>query len=202
MLAAVAAFNRGDPDALRVAGEDDSATHRTRSQQRLGCSPSSPCRAARPMPLTAGDVELRVKETRALDHRRVVCSMETQHGIELVGIYAVDAGEITAACHYFSDVEMLVRVGIISDPATATDAKRAPDEAARTLRDSLAESRLEHRRQRLALVLSSLRERIRSAERGGAGVPRPLIAATREFESELADVSEQLRALKATNHVA
>lgn len=41
------------------------------------------------------------------------CSLLTGQGSELVGVYSVAHGRISDARHYFSDVELLERVGIV-----------------------------------------------------------------------------------------
>ncbi|HET8754573.1 MAG TPA: hypothetical protein VFM58_01100 [Solirubrobacteraceae bacterium] len=64
-----------------------------------------------------------------------------------------------------------------------------------TLRDTLVRSRLNHRKARLRLVLTALRDRVDELERNDAPVPEPLLAAITDFEAEFAAVSEGLAVL-------
>jgi hypothetical protein len=113
--AAVAAFNRGDPQALSVQRGDarSCGSDRTTHQQALGCSPMPSCRAGRPLPPGACETGVSLKSVHLLDDRRAVCHLVIGDSVDVAGIYAVDEGRITAACHYFSDLDLLVKVGIL-----------------------------------------------------------------------------------------
>jgi len=66
-----------------------------------------------------------------------------------------------------------------------------------TLWRRLLELRLQHRQERLQLVLSALRDRARTADGpGGAPVPEPLTAAIAGFQQELDAVQAELRGLE------
>ena len=66
-----------------------------------------------------------------------------------------------------------------------------------TLGRRLLELRLQHRQERLQLVLSALRDRARTADGpGGAPVPEPLTAAIAGFQQELDAVQAELRGLE------
>jgi len=201
--AALDGFNHGDQDALsaRTDGDPAAGPGARRTQARLGCSPCRACMAGRPMPLAAGESELSITAIRDLGQRRAVCSLATADGTKLVGLYAVDDGHITAACHYFSDIDMLDKLGILPVPALPTESRERDrptglkaitggPRASLSLADSLLESRLEHRRERLRLVIHALDQRVHALSDGRQTIPDALTAAIRGFQEEL----EQLRA--------
>lgn len=65
-----------------------------------------------------------------------------------------------------------------------------------TLGHRLLELRLQHRQERLQLVLAALRDRARPTDGPGeAHVPEPLAAAIAGFEEELGTVRAELRAM-------
>jgi hypothetical protein len=95
---AVDDFNRGNIEALMP---QDGAPARRR--------PSCPDAALvaideRPITITHMD---------GLEAQRVCCSLVTAHDSELVGIYDLADGRVARARHLFSDVDLLVRVGIL-----------------------------------------------------------------------------------------
>lgn len=97
--AAVDAFNRGQvralvPDALLPAG-----------RSRI---PADAARAAiDERPLSIGRIF-------SPDPGRVVCALVTAAGDQLVGIYSITDDRVTAARYYFSDVDLLISVGIVA----------------------------------------------------------------------------------------
>lgn len=63
------------------------------------------------MPLDAGESEVSLEAIYGVDARRAVCMLTAPDGTAIVGIYAVDDGRMSAACHYFSDDERLGTLG-------------------------------------------------------------------------------------------
>lgn len=200
--AAINAFNDGDDAALRP-----DPTGR-RAQEVLGCSAGRRCHTARPMPLAVGASHVTIDGIHMLDHRRAICRLRTIEGIEMTGVYAVDAGRLTAACHYFSDVDALIQAGILeadaevrSQPVSVPATSVAPspldpgDHVLPVLGDRLRETRLALRQDRLELVLRALDERTHAA--GDGGIPMPLVAAITDFQRELGEVRAALRDLNA-----
>jgi hypothetical protein len=116
--AAIAAFNAGDAQALRtrVPNQPDLEEGGPTAQELHDCNRGRPYCAVRPMPLTAGEHYVSLTASYELDHRRVVCELEAADSTRLVGIYSVDDGQMTAACHYFSTVAMLVKIGTLQSP--------------------------------------------------------------------------------------
>ena len=145
------------------------------------------------MPLVAGTSDLRITASRELGDRRVVCNLATADGTRLVGLYAVDAGRIIAACHYFSDMDMLERIGVLPAPAGVTAVPREANGSppALSLADGLLARRLSHRRERVQLVIHALDQRIRELNGGGQPVPGALTAAIRGFQEELDRIDAQ-----------
>jgi hypothetical protein len=200
--AALDGFNHGDQEALsaRTYGDPAAGPGTRRPQRRLGCSPCRTCIAGRPMPLAAGESELSLTAIRELGRGRAVCNLARADGTRLVGLYAVDDGHITAACHYFSDIEMLDKLGILPVPEPPTESPErdratgrrvttAAPPASPSLADSLHESRLAHRRERIRLVIHALDQRVHALIDSRQTVPDALTAAIRGFQKEL----EQLR---------
>jgi hypothetical protein len=195
---AVAAFNAGDQSALDGAARGDASVS-TCSQALLGCGPGRVCRISRPMPLVAGEHEVSVSACSVLDNGRAVCTLRTADA-ELVGIYKVADGAIVAGCHYFSDLDLLARIGTLPGRARARPAGRAVLAAAgggsATLGDALLETRLAHRLERLRLVIHAQDERLAALAASGRAVPHALLAAIQGFQHELLDVRRQLHALR------
>lgn len=99
--AAIDAFNRGDINALIP---DSGSRPSPRRWQRR--SPDAAIAAVDERPIAVSHIS-------SLDARRVFCALVTAHGSELVGVYALANGRIAEARHYFSDIELLVNVGIL-----------------------------------------------------------------------------------------
>jgi hypothetical protein len=138
IMAAIAAFNVGDEQALRTRVLNEPYPQRggPTPQALHDCRRGRPRDAVRPMPLTAGEDYVSVTAIHELDHRRVVCELEAADGTRVVGIYSVDAGQITAACHYFSTIAMLVKIGTLQSPVLDAIPERhrpAPKPAGRWL---------------------------------------------------------------------
>lgn len=113
VLAAIEACNRGDTGALTAAC-NGAAGARIGAKPRCGSLDAT---------LALEDGTISVRRVSCLDDRRVFCSLVTETGIDFVGIYCVDDGRITDARHYFSDVELLISVGILEeDPEIASAA--------------------------------------------------------------------------------
>ena len=217
--AAIAAHNEGDAGALsaHVDGQTGRAGADSGTQDLLGCAPGRACHALRPMPLRAGEIELAVRAIYPVDERCAVCELTTPDGTELVGVYAVDGGQISAACHYFSDIDLLAKVGTLTcglrrgvDPSASELVINArhtgigPAEAAlhaegprasATLAESLRELRLRHRHDRLQLVILALDERLGTLGASHRAIPQPLLAAIQGFQKELVSVRAVLRTL-------
>jgi hypothetical protein len=96
--AAIDAFNRGDVGAL--------IPRQHANGRRSGISPDATTTAVDERPIS-------VRHMSGLDARRVFCALVTAHGNELVGVYSLTNGRIAQARHYFSDVDLLVSVGIL-----------------------------------------------------------------------------------------
>ena len=90
-------------------------------QRALGCSRMPTCRADRPLPRIAREAGVALTSIRLLDHRRAVCRLLIGDTVEVTGLYAVDDGRITAACHYFSDLDLRGTVGVL-EPSDAAHA--------------------------------------------------------------------------------
>jgi hypothetical protein len=107
--AAIDAFNHGDAGAL-IPGEHPSL--------RPGqIAPDAAAAAIEERPIS-------ISRISSLDARRVFCALVTAHGSELVGVYSLANGRIADARHYFSDVDLLVCVGILDrDEAESTKAQ-------------------------------------------------------------------------------
>lgn len=102
--AAVGAFNRGDVEALipRSGGP---------RRRRRSCPDASSA--------AIGERPVSISHISCVDAGRVLCSLVTAHGTEVVGVYCLSDGRISDADHFFSDVELLVSVGILQPGATA-----------------------------------------------------------------------------------
>lgn len=192
--AALDEFNEGHRDALS-AWTGPGALH---PQALLGCSVSRTCSARRPVPVVAGSGKLSLVEIREVGEHRAVCNLVTENGIRLVGLYAVQDGCITAACHYLSDVDMLAEIGVL--PLTglpdATHEHHAPagvaakcsdPRASLSIGDSLLDARVAHRQRRLRLAIRALDLRVEALSDSGEPTPRALTQAIRGFQQELDD---------------
>jgi hypothetical protein len=106
--AAIEAFNRGDAGALIPSGP---------GSDRPRIAPDAAVIAVDERPLS-------IRHISSLDAHRVFCALVTAHHSELVGVYSLANGRIAEARHYFSDVELLVGVGILDgDEAESTKAQ-------------------------------------------------------------------------------
>lgn len=191
--AAVEAFNHGDQAALSAHGGPD-AVH---PQPLLGCLAARTCAARRPIPVVAGEGRLALIELREVGEDRAVCTLATDDGIRLVGLYAVHDGRIAAACHYLSDTDMLTELGVLplTDVPSETRGPDAPPAVAATdaapspasIGEGLLEVRLVHRQHRLRLAIHALDLRVEALTSGGRPIPRALTAAIRGFQQELDD---------------
>jgi hypothetical protein len=206
ICAAVAAFNAGDQLALGARAEDDQPAHVSAGvypQELLGCNPGRVCRSSRPMPLVAGKSEVSLKAISLLDDGRAVCTLTTVDA-QLVGMYAVADERIVAGCHYFSDLDLLSRIGTLPPHHTAQRAPRREEagdgSGPATLGDVLLEGRLAHRHERLRLVIHALDERLAALTASERVVPAALLAAIEGFQKELAHVRGELHALRRPSH--
>lgn len=189
---ALAAFNRGDAHALtpQAAGTDPAAP----AQERLGCADGRRCAEVRQMPFRAGERRLALLGVRELGDGRSVCEIEASDGTRLVGLYAVADGVITAACHYFSDVATLERIGVLPQQRADGALGEPADTAPATLAGELHATRLAHRRHRLRLAIRALDQRVQALGDEVAGVPTALIHAIRDFQQELRALDESAHA--------
>lgn len=107
---AIDAFNRGDAKALIPRAGDGADTD---SCDTVRPRPDRGLPEATVFALEGGTIS--VRHISCLDARRVFCELIMPDGTDLVGIYAVDDERISDARHYFSDIDMLVTVGILED---------------------------------------------------------------------------------------
>jgi hypothetical protein len=107
---AVEEFNRGDVAAL-IPSEGRAA------RRRRAC-PDAALVAIEGRPVSISHIS-------CVDARRVFCSLRTAHGHEVAGVYFLDHGRISQASHCFSDIDLLVSVGILQ-PGDADGALQAP----------------------------------------------------------------------------
>lgn len=205
---ALDAFNDGDGHALDPAPPGDGAPGRSRptSQSLLGCSPCRTCVGRRAMPVAAGENAVSLIGIQEVGAGRAVCNLATADGSRLVGLYAIDAGRIAAACHYLSDVETLTELGILplagdvgatGDPAAPSASADHDVRGALSVGEELRGLRLAQRRRRLRLAIHELDVRVDALSGGGHPIPRGLTVAIREFQRELDDVLASAPAAQA-----
>jgi hypothetical protein len=95
---AVDDFNRGDIEALMP-------------RQEAGMRRRTPCPDAAVVAIDERPIA--IAHIAGLDADRVFCRLVTAHDSQLVGVYSLADGRVDGARHYFSDVDLLVRVGIL-----------------------------------------------------------------------------------------
>jgi hypothetical protein len=153
--------------------------------------------------LVAGKSAVSLKAISLLDDGRAVCTLTTVDA-QLVGMYAVADERIVAGCHYFSDLDLLSRIGTLPPHHTAQRAPRREEagdgSGPATLGDVLLEGRLAHRHERLRLVIHALDERLAALTASERVVPAALLAAIQGFQKELAHVRGELHALRRPSH--
>lgn len=106
--AAIDAFNRGDIGAL---------IPNAHPSRRRRIAPDAAVTAIAERPISVSHIS-------SLDAHRVFCALATAAGSDLVGVYSLADGRIAEARHYFSDLDLLVSVGVLDgDEADSTKAQ-------------------------------------------------------------------------------